>query len=128
MRKRTCDCSYNNGTFDPCPTCERGMEQRREDIDAAKAAGETYIVDENGVRITKGARVTCGPGEPGIIAAVGDPDGEPDGETGIMRGINPSVYVRWQDDEEEVFSTFWTTTGPWDEDAPYECDYLEVVE
>jgi hypothetical protein len=84
----------------------------------------TVVIDWQGQQIKVGQRVKVGD-ERGIVVSISDPDGDVD-SYGRTVGINPSIEVRFPGDTER-FGTTWTATGPWDEDAPYECEDVEVV-
>ena len=67
----------------------------------------TIVLDVNGARLRVGDRVAFG----GRVVSINDPDGDVDGETGYVVGINPRVTVWWEDpynsthEEEEQFYT-----------------------
>lgn len=91
-------------------------------------------VDWKGVEIKLGSRVTDTDDRVGTVNHLGDWDGEPDGETGLMRGIAPQVCVTWDDGTEGYYTTdpvFVTESHPrWAVDRfvdRLDCDDLEVV-
>jgi len=92
-------------------------------------------LDTKGVEIAEGDRVNVGvamtgEGEfyrlEGTITQITEFD-VGDGDYGQPVGINPRVTVRYDDGSEESFYTYWTATGPWDDDAPFKCEDVEKV-
>ncbi len=83
---------------------------------------ETYI-DALGNEFKVGDRVVDGQGL-GTVISVSDPDGDVDDE-GRSIYISPKATVRFDNGDEEVYSSFWTATGPHDEDAPWQFDDFE---
>jgi hypothetical protein len=94
---------------------------------------ETEVFDFNGQRIFEGSRVKIEwhdeDGEEkvwiGTVKTISDPDGDADLE-GNLIGINPRVWVKWDEGEEESFSTSVISSYA-DPSPEYGCDDLEVV-
>jgi hypothetical protein len=88
------------------------------------------VLDEAGNPLVVGSRVQADPRQSlGTVIRVTDPDGDVD-EYGRQIGINPQVYVQFDDStpgEQDCYGTFWTATGPSDDYAPYRSDDLLVV-
>lgn len=86
------------------------------------------VVDANGLEITLGSRVDAGDlSYRGVVTTISDPDGDVN-DYGLAVAINPSVAVVFDDRTEDSFGTSWLAMGPGDEDAPYECGDLEVID
>lgn len=83
---------------------------------------ERYI-DTNGVEFKVGDRVNDGRGS-GVVESVSDPDGDVDDE-GRSITIPPRALVKFDDGEDDYFTSYWTAQGPWDDDAPWQFDDLE---
>jgi hypothetical protein len=83
-----------------------------------------HYIDANGRPFEEGSRVhVCD--YPGTVTRITDPDGDVDDE-GRTIGINPKVTVLFDDGSDDTYSTSYTGTGP-DQDAPWQCDDLEVI-
>lgn len=62
----------------------------------------------------------------GVILGISDPDGDVD-DYGRTIGIAPRVTVLFDDGSDDRFIASWTAKGPWDEDAPYQCDDVTAI-
>jgi hypothetical protein len=87
-----------------------------------------HHVDANERTIEVGTRVRIA-GVPddlphGVVTRISDPDGDADDE-GRPIGINPRVFVKFDDSDEDSFTTSWTGTYAGDEGS-WMCDELEV--
>lgn len=86
------------------------------------------FIDGNGVEFKVGTRVIVGDPQDaesyGRVRQISDPDGDVDDE-GRPVYYPPRVTVQFEGFE-DVFICHSTASGPWDEDAPFACDDLEV--
>lgn len=96
---------------------------------------ETEVFDHKGERVLVGSRVVIDfpekdlQPERGTVKQITDPDIDVNDE-GRQAGINPSVYVQWDDDtagELDSLSTCYAG-DPLGELPEFTCDDLEVVE
>jgi hypothetical protein len=93
------------------------------------------ITDAHGVPLREGARVRvygfdaandnaidyCG-----VVEGISDPDGDV-GDHGQPIFYPPRVSVLFDAGDRDSFMVTWTAEGWWDEDAPYQCEDLEVL-
>ena len=97
---------------------------------------DTIVHDAYGKQIRVGDLVTCDHDYPaGTVVLISDPDGDVDDE-GRPFGINPGVYVRWNDGEPPIKAAtkydpaydekFGTSFSYWTGDV-FVCDDLEVI-
>ena len=87
------------------------------------------VLDGKGATIAVGSRVRAGVPDVddlGTVTQITDVDGDVDDE-GRSVAYLPQVHVRFDDGVEDSFGSYWSATGPWDEDAPFVCDDVEVV-
>lgn len=88
------------------------------------------VTDCKGTALQVGSRVRAGlpvEGDAGTVTLITEPDGDIDDDTGRGIQIMPRVHVRFDDGVVDDFVTSWTAQGPWDEDAPFMCDDVEVI-
>lgn len=95
---------------------------------------EEKVIDALGQTIEVGARVQVygfskqvddPQSSLGVVTNITELDGDVN-DYGRPVAINPSVWVRFDDGSDDSFGTSWTAKGPGDEDAPYQCDDLEL--
>lgn len=96
---------------------------------------DTEFIDSGGKPIKVGSRVRIYGYNPasdehdtfhGVVVRTTDPDGDAD-EEGRPFGINPTLTVKFDDGDEDTFTASWTAQGWWDENAPYQCEDLDVL-
>lgn len=63
----------------------------------------------------------------GVVTTITDCDGDLDEYTRQPISIPPRVCVKFDNGSDDEFSTSFTGTGPWDEDAPFQCEDLIVL-
>ena len=98
----------------------------RDRIGVVRGMGHPAIVDADDRPVYVGSRVRVGTVHVWTVIQITDPDGDVDDEG---RSIAIPPYVRLECDGETYSArTYYTGQGWWDDDAPFKCDDLEVVE
>jgi hypothetical protein len=91
---------------------------------AEKMSHGSEFIDANGDKLVVGSRVSVGDCL-GTVRTITDADADVD--EGRMVYMPSRVIVDFDAGDSDSFTTTWTAKGPWDSDAPHQCDDLEVI-